>query len=63
MYLLCFNALRVLHRTKTGACARQRVTRFAPDQDGRLRTRLVRRRPSSRHGHALPEAAVGGTRA
>ena len=23
MYLLCFNALRVLHRTKTGPCARR----------------------------------------
>ena len=46
MYLLCFNASRVLHRTKTGR-----------------RRRSVSVYPSSRHGHALPEAAVEGTRA
>ena len=46
VYRLCFNALRVLHRTWTGSW-RRRATMT----------------PSSRHGHAMPEAAVEGTRA
>ena len=51
MYLLCFNALRVMHiayRTWMGA---------------RRRRRCACVRPSSRHGHAVSEAAGKGTRA
>ena len=46
MYLLCFNALCVLHRTLSG--------RFST---------LYRIYPCDRHGRAVTEAAVGGTRA
>ena len=44
MYLLCFNASRVLHRTWMGS-----------------RRRCACVTPSSRHGRAVPEAAVEGT--